>query len=69
VARVTHVPCIANTLERAMEMDVAGLVDTRAGLISCRIFIEPEIYKQELANRKLILDQNVLLAKNVSIFF
>jgi hypothetical protein len=31
-----------------MGMDVAGLVDTRAGLISRRIFIEPEIYEREL---------------------
>ena len=31
-----------------MGIDVAGLVDTRAGLISRRIFIEPEIYEREL---------------------
>ena len=29
-----------------MGIDVAGLVDTRAGLISRRIFIEPEIYER-----------------------
>jgi len=29
-------------------IDVAGLVDTEQGLISRRIFIEPEIYQQEL---------------------
>jgi phenylpropionate dioxygenase-like ring-hydroxylating dioxygenase large terminal subunit len=31
-----------------MGVDVAGLVDSRAGLISRRIFIEPEIYEREL---------------------
>jgi phenylpropionate dioxygenase-like ring-hydroxylating dioxygenase large terminal subunit len=31
-----------------MGMDVAGLVNTRVGLIGRRIFIEPEIYEQEL---------------------
>src|SRR5260370_35277996 len=31
-----------------MGIDVAGLVETRAGLISRRIFIEPEIYEREL---------------------
>jgi 3-phenylpropionate/trans-cinnamate dioxygenase alpha subunit len=31
-----------------MGMDIAGLVDTRRGLIGRRIFIEPEIYEQEL---------------------
>ena len=31
-----------------MASEVAGLVDNERGLISRRIFIEPEIYRQEL---------------------
>ncbi len=31
-----------------MGIDIAGLVDTKRGLIGRRIFIEPEIYEQEL---------------------
>ena len=31
-----------------MASEVAGLVDNQRGLISRRIFIEPEIYRQEL---------------------
>ena len=31
-----------------MGIDNAGLVDTKRGLIGRRIFIEPEIYDQEL---------------------
>ena len=31
-----------------MGIDVTGLVDTKRGLIGRRIFIEPEIYQQEL---------------------
>jgi phenylpropionate dioxygenase-like ring-hydroxylating dioxygenase large terminal subunit len=31
-----------------MGTDVAGLVDAKSGLIGRRIFIEPEIYEQEL---------------------
>jgi phenylpropionate dioxygenase-like ring-hydroxylating dioxygenase large terminal subunit len=31
-----------------MASDIAGLVDNQRGLISRRIFIEPEIYSQEL---------------------
>ena len=31
-----------------MEMDIADLVDADRGLIGRRIFIEPEIYDQEL---------------------
>ena len=31
-----------------MGIDIAGLVDAKRGLIGHRIFIEPEIYEQEL---------------------
>ena len=31
-----------------MVIDIAGLVDAKRGLIGRRIFIEPEIYEQEL---------------------
>ena len=31
-----------------MEIDIAGLVDTKRVLIGRRIFIEPEIYEREL---------------------
>jgi phenylpropionate dioxygenase-like ring-hydroxylating dioxygenase large terminal subunit len=31
-----------------MGTDIAGLVDAERGLIGRRIFIEPEIYQQEL---------------------
>jgi 3-phenylpropionate/trans-cinnamate dioxygenase subunit alpha len=31
-----------------MAIDIAGLVDTKCGLIGRPIFIEPEIYEQEL---------------------
>ena len=31
-----------------MTTEIAGLVDTERGMISRRIFIEPEIYEQEL---------------------
>ncbi|HLY43971.1 MAG TPA: Rieske (2Fe-2S) protein, partial [Stellaceae bacterium] len=31
-----------------MATDVSGLVDSERGLVSRRIFIEPELYKQEL---------------------
>ena len=31
-----------------METDTLGLVDAENGLVSRRIFIEPEIYQQEL---------------------
>src|SRR5947199_9818600 len=34
--------------ETDMPSDIAGLVDNERGLISRRIFIEPEIYQQEL---------------------
>jgi phenylpropionate dioxygenase-like ring-hydroxylating dioxygenase large terminal subunit len=34
--------------EEAMETDFGGLVDSERGLVSRRIFIEPEIYEQEL---------------------
>ena len=31
-----------------METDMLGLVDAETGLVSRRIFIEPELYQQEL---------------------
>ena len=34
--------------ERLLGIDTASLVDAENGLISRRIFIEPEIYEQEL---------------------
>src|SRR5439155_26669299 len=36
------------TEETDMASDIAGLVDNQRGLISRRIFIEPEIYREEL---------------------